>query len=162
METRTWRARKTLVDERNEVEQYLAAARADIRQHEARLAQLNAAIRAEDDNSNSSEGNMRHRYTVETLKYGQGGAYQDSVNHVRVTFETDFQGALNKNGWEKSKLSEESVRDMLPNLRCGFTDYVYNPKVDNSMEAAFRRRLDWLKEIEPGVWEFHTTDRHTD
>lgn len=104
------------------------------------------------------------RYTVETLAAGQPRAYADTIHHVRVTFEwvpykkrepgeePTFEPVLN---W-----TEEGVSKHLKGLMCGFTDFKCPPSP--SMDDYFRTRLDWLKEVSPGVWEFHTTSAYTD
>lgn len=106
------------------------------------------------------------RYTVETLKAGQARPYADDVCHVRVTFEwvpykkrspdeaPTFEPCA---GW-----TEEAVAARLRGLGCGFTEYKYDAKADGSMEAYFRTRLDWMREVAPGVWEFQTTSAFTD
>ena len=100
------------------------------------------------------------RQTIETIAAGQPRPYADTIHHVRVTFEHDFCGGK---GWQPTEsVDEEWVRKRLTAMECGFTDYKYDAKVDNSMDAYFRRRLDWLKSTAPGVWEFHTTEAFTD
>lgn len=106
------------------------------------------------------------RYTVETLKAGQARPYADDVCHVCVTFEWvpyrdradgDVPTFEPCDGW-----SEETASRWLKQLSCGFTDYKYDAKTDGSMDAYFRTRLDWLREVAPGVWEFQTTSAFTD
>jgi hypothetical protein len=58
-------------------------------------------------------------------------------------------------GW-----SEEAAGRRLKGLCCGFTDFVCPPSP--SMDDHFRTRLDWLREVAPGVWEFHTTAAYDD
>ena len=50
--------------------------------------------------------------------------------------------------------NEEQIRALLPHLRCGFTE--------NAEYSLGRSRLDWLKQVSPGVWEFHTTEPYND
>lgn len=107
-----------------------------------------------------------HRYTVQTIASGQPRAYADTIHHARVTFEwvpykkrepgeePVFEPSA---GW-----TEEAAARHLKGLCCGFTDYKYDAKADGSMDAYFRTRLDWLREVAPGVWEFHTTSPYTD
>jgi hypothetical protein len=104
-----------------------------------------------------------YRYTVETIASGQPRPYADTIHHVRVTFEhvpwlngkDEFEPAC----WD----NEEAVRDVLQGLRCGFTDFAYPPKDrPSTTEDYYRTRLDWLKRVEPNVWEFHTTSAFTD
>lgn len=102
---------------------------------------------------------MMIRYTIQTLQAGQPRPYGPHVLRVRVTFEWSYQNE--EGGWQKRCVREEYVRSKLPGLECGFTDYA-NAERDPSMAAHFRAKLDWLKEIEPGVWEFQTTTPFTD
>lgn len=100
------------------------------------------------------------RYTVETLASGQPRAYADTISHVRVTFEHIPWIGPNE-GFQPWRMdNEELVRAVLKGLPCGFTEFVCpsNP----TMDEHFRTRLDWLRQIEPHVWEFHTTSPYTD
>jgi hypothetical protein len=104
------------------------------------------------------------RYTVETLAAGQPRAYADTVHHVRVTFEWipyKKREPGEEPQFEPSTLKEEHVRRALLGLQCGFTEFDYN-KAEKSMDNYFKTRLDWLIEVSPGVWEFHTTSKFTD
>jgi len=104
------------------------------------------------------------RYTVETLAAGQPRPYADDIHHVRVTFEwVPYKKREPDEAFEFEPApcnNEELVRARLRGLGCGFTDFVCprNP----SMDEHFRTRLDWLKQVEPHVWEFHTTSPYTD
>lgn len=105
---------------------------------------------------------MSYRYTVETIASGQPRAYADTINHSRVTFEKreEWRGSTE---WEPcAGMKEEAVREMLRVLKCGFTDFVRPTGRPMTMEEVFTTRLDWLRETEPGVWEFHTTSEYTD
>lgn len=109
----------------------------------------------------------KYRYTVETLAAGQPRAYADTIHHVRVTFEQNVpwgEDPAKRNTWQpKANMTEEAVKSKLKNLMCGFTDFKYPAEgVERSMENHYRTRLDWLKEVEPGIWEFHTTSPFTD
>lgn len=101
------------------------------------------------------------RITIETLAAGQPRAYADTINHVRITFEwIRYWDNPEKKFVPVSPMSEERVREDLKGLKCGFTEFIC-PK-NPTMDEHFRTRLDWLKEVEPGVWEFHTTSPYTD
>lgn len=107
----------------------------------------------------------KRRYTVEVIAAGQPRPYADTIRHVRVTLEWQgMEGFRNKDApfVPSENLTEEAIKMLLPGLQAGFTDYIYDPKVDASMDAYFRTRLDWLRQIEPGVWEFHTTSPYDD
>jgi len=99
------------------------------------------------------------RYTVTYMKSGQERPYADYVNIVQVRFEhTDhrtgeFTPTVN--------MVEQGVREMLLVLKCGFAERTRDQN-SGSMEDAFKTYLDYLKEVEPGVWEFQTTTRFTD
>ena len=102
------------------------------------------------------------RYTVQVLAAGQPRPYADSIGHVRVTFEWVPYGG--DGSWQPNDIqNEEMVRDHLKGLCCGFVEFVY-PPTDRpaTMEDYFRTRLDWLRNVSPGVWEFHTTSAFTD
>lgn len=101
---------------------------------------------------------MTQRYTVETLAAGQPRPYADSIRHVRVTTEF-FRAWLGdpkdpRSAWQMMDLPEDDMRKMLPHLRCGFTE--------NTVYRLGEAKLDWLKKVSPGVWEFHTTDPYCD
>lgn len=99
------------------------------------------------------------RTTVTYLKTGQARPYANHVDIVQVLFEgPNYEARCLR---PIQNLSEGYVREKLRTLSCGFTDFVPDPG-DHSMETAFRRRLDYLHEIEPGLWEFQTTTRFTD
>lgn len=104
------------------------------------------------------------RVTCETLRSGQPRAYADTIRHVRVTFELqNWDSRPEAPKWIPRKgVTEEEVRAILPYMKCGFTDFVYDRKSDASAEAYFRTRLDWLRKVSAGVWEFHTTSAFTD
>jgi hypothetical protein len=104
------------------------------------------------------------RYTVQTIACGQPRAYADTIHHARVTFEwvpykNRAQGEEPTfepcEGW-----SEEAAGRRLKGLCCGFTDFVCPP--NPTMDDHFRTHLDWLREVAPGVWEFHTTAAYDD
>lgn len=99
------------------------------------------------------------RITVETLQAGQLRAYADTTRHVRITFEhKDWKAP---HDWLPREITEEEVRAIAPHLKCGWTDFDYT-KAEHSMENYFRTRLDWLRKVSKGVWEFHTTSAYTD
>lgn len=105
------------------------------------------------------------RYTVQTLAYGQPRPYADAINHTRVTFE--WVPYKNREPGEEPTFepcagwSEDAAKRHLKNLCCGFTDFDYR-SAPATMDNHFRTRLDWLREVAPGVWEFHTTEPFTD
>lgn len=103
------------------------------------------------------------RITIETLASGQPRPYADTIRHVRVTFECRiFRLDDDWKPWDE-RTKEEVVRDWLNRLQCGFTEFVYPPKDrEATTEDHYRTRLDWLKQVAPGVWEFHTTTAFTD
>jgi hypothetical protein len=102
---------------------------------------------------------MTYRYTVEYLASGQPRAYADSRMHVRLTIEVFFAWLGDpkdpRSKWSPNETwNEEQIRALLPHLRCGFTE--------NAEYSLGRSRLDWLKQVSPGVWEFHTTEPYND
>ena len=102
------------------------------------------------------------RYTIEVLASGQPRPYADSRQHVRFTTETKWNAS---DEWKLSvHIKEDRVRELLLGLKCGFTEFRYPQDCEGkpSTSEYFRTRLDWLKEIEPGIWEFHTTSACTD
>ena len=102
---------------------------------------------------------MTQRYTVETLASGQPRAYADSRRHVRITIESFFAWLGDpkdpRSKWSQNdSWTEEQIRALLPQLRCGFTE-------NTEYKLGFSK-LDWLRKVEPGIWEFHTTDPYCD
>jgi hypothetical protein len=102
---------------------------------------------------------MTSRVSVEILASGQPRAYADSRKHVRVTFEFFFAWLGNRNdprsNWKPNDhWTEEEVRKLLPHLKCGFTE--------STEWRLGHSRLDWLKQVSPGVWEFHTSEPYND
>lgn len=101
----------------------------------------------------------KQRITIDTLQSGQPRPYADSVRHVRVTFEY-FRSWLGNDNDPRSKWepqtywTEEEVRKCLRTLKCGFTD--------EPMKDWASPNLHWLKNPEPGVWEFMLTEAFTD
>jgi hypothetical protein len=105
------------------------------------------------------------RYTVQTIASGQPRAYADTINHVRVTFEW-VPYKKREDGEELAfepcaNWTPEAAQHALKGLCCGFTDFDYKT-AEPTMDNHFRTRLDWLREVAPGVWEFHTTSPFTD
>ncbi len=100
----------------------------------------------------------KRRITIEVLSSGQPRPYADSRHHVRVVFEWQgIPGFGDKNApFIPDPTSEQHVRAVLPHLQCGFLE-----KVAKDSEW-YETRLDFLKEIEPGTWEFRTTSPFTD
>jgi hypothetical protein len=98
---------------------------------------------------------VSHRYTVEILASGQPRAYADSRSHARLTVEwlpTSLKGDAK---WQPNDTwTEEQVRALLPHLRCGFTE--------NTVWRLGESKLDWLRQVSPGVWEFHTSEPYND
>lgn len=100
-----------------------------------------------------------YRYIVEILASGQPRPYADSRRHVRLTIECFFAWLGDPND-PRSKWSpndswtEEEIRALLPHLRCGFTE--------NTEWKLGYSKLDWLKQVSPGVWEFHTSEPYND
>jgi hypothetical protein len=101
------------------------------------------------------------RWTVETIASGQPRAYADTICHVRVTFEWVQYWDNPDKKWMPNDLPEEKVRSLLKGFQCGFTEFDYNSS-PKSIDDYFRTRLDWLKRVGDGVWEFHTTSAYTD
>lgn len=100
-----------------------------------------------------------YRYVVEILASGQPRPYADTINHVRITIDYFFAWLGNpkdqQSEWRVNDTwTEEELRKLLPHLRCGFPD--------KPPENWASTRLDWLRKISPGVWEFHTTSAYTD
>jgi hypothetical protein len=102
---------------------------------------------------------VTYRYTVEILASGQPRPYADSRSHVRVTIEV-FRAWLGDPNDSRSKWcpnetwTEKEIRALLPHLRCGFTE--------NTEWKLGHAKLDWLKQMSPGVWEFHTSEPYND
>jgi hypothetical protein len=102
---------------------------------------------------------MMHRYTVITVEAGQPGPYQDHNLRVQVYFEVNWCGFGGKTGFEPREMEEESVKEALRGLQCGYTDFV-GPH--NTMQKYFTPTLKHLKMVEPGRWEFLVTEPFTD
>lgn len=109
------------------------------------------------------------KYTVEILASGQPRPYADSRTHGRITFETDYYGPDKEKHGTLQKavhIKEDRARKVLSGLGHGFTEFRYPQDCADPAKPStgdyFRMRLDWLKEIEPGVWEWHTTSAYTD
>ena len=102
---------------------------------------------------------MKQRVTWEILASGQPRPYADSIHRVRVTFEHEGSFDLPPGEWAATKMYsgqyEERVREILRVLPVGFTDNM-KPK------EWWTTRLNYLKEVSPGVWEFQTTTPFTD
>jgi hypothetical protein len=92
----------------------------------------------------------KQRILIETLASGQPRAYADSRLHVRVTFEHDWNGK----GFVPLDLPDETIRDRLKGLGCGFTD----EPPENWASPTLR----YLTRTAPGVWEFVVTEAFTD
>jgi hypothetical protein len=92
----------------------------------------------------------KRRITIETLAAGQPRPYADSLLHVRVTLEQDWNGK----GYIPEKWSKEDVIQRLTVLNCGFPT--------KPPENWASPHLSWLKEISPGIWEFLVTEAYTD
>lgn len=100
-----------------------------------------------------------YRYTVDILTSGQPRPYADSRSHVRVTIEWFFAWLGDpkdlRSEWRSNdSWTEEQIRALLPHLRCGFTE--------NTEWKLGHARLDSLKQVSPGVWEFHTSEPYND
>lgn len=103
---------------------------------------------------------MKRRITYVTLAAGQPRAYADSITRVQVTFES--QGIKGYNNPDEpfhpdpsfSDKYEERVREVLRALPIGFTD----KKPENWADT----RLDYLKVVGEGTWEFQTRSPFTD
>lgn len=90
------------------------------------------------------------RITIEVLASGQPRPYADSQRHVRVAVEFSWK----EGEWKPVTWPEADMRAMLKTIKCGFTDAEPKCWADT--------RLNYLKEVQPGVWEFHTTTPFTD
>ncbi len=102
---------------------------------------------------------MQTRYLVDILASGQPRPYADSRSHVRLTIEVFFAWLGNpkdpRSSWRPALgFDEDKIRGLLPHLRCGFTEHT-------TWELG-HSKLDWLKEISDGVWEFHTSEPYND
>ena len=96
------------------------------------------------------------RYTIQTLAAGQPRPYADTIRHVRVTMEW-VPWNNSAEGWQPDPANvPEAIHDRLKGLQCGFT-----AKTAKEVEW-YESRLDWLRNPEPGVWEFHITSPYTD
>lgn len=98
----------------------------------------------------------KHRYTVEVLRSGQPRPYADSRYAARVTLEWQgMSGYKDKNApFVPWIIKENQAREYLRKIPCGFTDA--------EPEGWWSTRLSYLREIEPGVWEFETITPFTD
>ena len=86
---------------------------------------------------------MKHRYTVETLQTGQTKPYGDTVHRVLVTFEMiPYRGP--QVDYQPMWMSENAVRDFLPNLKCGFMN-VEREQRKHGLDTY----LDYLKPVNP-------------
>ena len=102
------------------------------------------------------------RHTIRTLAAGQPRSYADTIRHVRVTFEiVPYTGPLE---WKPNEsMNEQAVRSALLGMHCGFTEFKYPPEGRKATaDDYYSTRLDWLRNVGPGVWEFHTTSPYTD
>ncbi len=105
---------------------------------------------------------MTYRYQIEYIASGQRGAYQDSRTHVRLTIDV-FQSWLGDPKDPRSKWApndswgEDEVRALLPHLRCGFITTSASERT-HGLDSY----LDWLRKVDPGVWEFHVTTPYND
>jgi hypothetical protein len=101
------------------------------------------------------------RYTVTTVSpYGQR-PYGPWIRTYQVLFEVDYGGS---GGWKPSEtLTEEFVREKLNKLGHGFTEFTY-PPTDREATTSdyFATRLQYLKKVGPGLWEFQTYEANTD
>lgn len=102
----------------------------------------------------------KYRVSWAWIAAGQPRPYADTIHHVRVIFEVFISWLGDDNDprskWERNRyFKEEQVREILKTLPVGF------PKVDKP-DGWWETKLDWIRNIEPGVWEFHTTTAYTD
>jgi len=102
---------------------------------------------------------MKQRVTWEILASGQPRPYADSIHRVRVTFERRGVYGKPPDVWEPDNIYsgkfEDRVKDVLRVLPVRFTDNM-KPK------DWWTTRLNYLKEVSTGVWEFQTTTPSTD
>ena len=109
---------------------------------------------------------MSWRYTV-TEAGGSNVPYRGSTLRRRIQFEHFFAWLGNPNDersyWRNLPVTEEKVRKVLKALDLGFTEHVYPVKGRTSEPGDYyATRLNYLKEIEPGIWEWETHSPYTD
>ena len=107
-----------------------------------------------------------YRIEAEVLRSGQPRAYADSECVGRITITYQISYGPKKGEWEPCShwdkawqtdaltLPDQPIRDLLRQCHVGFTD---TPPADWAST-----RLDYLKQISTGVWEFRTVSPYTD
>lgn len=91
------------------------------------------------------------RITYENISRGQR-PYGDTFHGYRVTFERQWRtDEFELRPWE---MTEEQVKVQLKRLPLGF--------VDCKPEGWWSTRLEYLRKVSPGVWEFETRSPYTD
>lgn len=93
------------------------------------------------------------RITYENISRGQR-PYGDTFHGYRVTFERQWR--TDEDTLRPWDLPEERVRQELKRLSIGFVD------PDDKLEGWWSTRLEYLRKIAPGVWEFETRSPYTD
>ena len=102
--------------------------------------------------------NQKWRMTLECLRSGQLGPYKAHVNQFRVLFEvTDWKtGEFQQSVYIK----EEAVRKWLTGAPY-WTEFV-PPANSTDPGDYYALRFNYLKEVEPGLWEYQTSSEYTD
>lgn len=97
----------------------------------------------------------------EVIQSGQLAAFKDTTHVVRVRFSQLLHGQEDFVPWP---IERKAVQAILPHLSIGYTSYIYrfNHRAADPLKDYYRTRLVYLKEIQPGLWEFKTLSRYTD
>jgi len=101
--------------------------------------------------------NTKWRMTIECLHTGQPAPYKAHINRYRVLFEiTDWRtGEFGPS----VHIKEDAVRKWLTGCP-NWTEFNYAAS-EKTEGDYFRLRLNYLKEIEPGLWEYQTSAEYT-
>lgn len=100
---------------------------------------------------------MKRRFTVETIASGQQRDYGPTVHRARITFELEVDGVFQL----AADLTEAEV------LRHAKFHYGWvqdgDPRwPENAMGQHFATKLSYIKQVDPGVWEWETSSPYTD
>ena len=98
----------------------------------------------------------KRRLTFEVLRGGQLRPYADTVHHYRLIYEWQgMEGFKDKDAtFVRQNVTREDIARRDAKHLGSWTE-----KGEGDWAST---RLDWLKMIEPGLWEWHTTSAYTD
>lgn len=98
----------------------------------------------------------KRRYTVEILAAGQPRAYADTIYRARISYEWQgMAGFKDKNApFVRNEMTEERIVRRDAKHFYGWTE-----KEEGDWAST---RLEYLKMIEPGIWEWQTRAALTD